>query len=42
MDAASNAQNSSAVSLLIAWMIVSVLLAWGIYYTVLNSMKLFQ
>jgi len=28
--------------LLVLWLIVSVPLAWGIYRTLLNAMKLFQ
>jgi len=28
--------------LLVAWTIVGVPLAWGVYNTLLNSMKLFQ
>jgi hypothetical protein len=42
MDADSNATKSSGFSLLLAWLIVGVPLAWGVYNTLLNSMKLFQ
>jgi hypothetical protein len=42
MSADSNAEKSTRLRLLVAWAIVGVPLAWGVYYTVLNSMKLFQ
>jgi len=42
MGADSNAKKSSGLSLLVAWTIVGVPLAWGVYNTLLNSMKLFQ
>lgn len=38
----SNPRRSSAVSLLVAWTIVGVPLAWGVYNTLLNSLKLFR
>lgn len=42
MGAESNAEKSSAFRLLVAWAIVGIPLAWGVYNTLLNSMKLFQ
>jgi hypothetical protein len=42
MGADSKAKKSSGLSLLVAWAIVGVPLAWGVYNTLLNSMKLFQ
>ena len=42
MGADSNEKKSSGLSLLVAWAIVGVPLAWGVYNTLLNSMKLFQ
>jgi hypothetical protein len=33
---------SSAAVILFAWLLVAIPLAWGVYNTVLNSMKLFQ
>jgi hypothetical protein len=38
----SNSRKSPAVRLLVAWTIVGVPLAWGVYNTLLNSLKLFQ
>jgi hypothetical protein len=37
-----NAKKSSAVLILLAWLLVGVPLGWGVYNTLLNSMKLFQ
>jgi len=37
-----NAKKSSAAMILLAWVLVGVPLAWGVYNTMLNSMKLFQ
>ena len=34
--------NSSAAAILLAWMLVGIPLGWGVYNTVLNSLKLFQ
>ncbi|MGA8229919.1 MAG: hypothetical protein WB795_00450 [Candidatus Acidiferrales bacterium] len=42
MSADPNAKKSSGFRLLVAWAIVGVPLAWGVYNTLLNSMKLFQ
>jgi|HubBroStandDraft_1064217.scaffolds.fasta_scaffold1311871_2 hypothetical protein len=36
-----NAQKSSPALILGAWLVVGIPLAWGIYFTVLNAMKLF-
>jgi len=33
---------SSAAAILLAWLLVSIPLGWGVYNTVLNSLKLFQ
>jgi len=33
---------TSAFQLFIAWMIVTIPLAWGVYRTVLNALALFQ
>ena len=35
-------KKSSAVAILFAWLLVGVPLAWGVYNTILNSMKLFH
>jgi hypothetical protein len=35
-------KKSSALVLLFAWLIVGVPLGWGVYNTLLSSMKLFQ
>jgi hypothetical protein len=35
-------KKSPTVLILLAWTVVSVPLAWGVYHTLLNSMKLFQ
>jgi hypothetical protein len=37
-----NIKKSSATMIFLAWLLVGVPLGWGVYYTVLNSMKLFQ
>jgi hypothetical protein len=37
-----NIKKSSATMILFAWLLVGVPLGWGVYYTLLNSMKLFQ
>lgn len=39
---AENAKKSSPAMILFAWLLVCVPLGWGVYNTVLNSMKLFQ
>jgi hypothetical protein len=35
-------KKSSAAAILFAWLLVGVPLGWGVYNTLLNSMKLFQ
>jgi hypothetical protein len=42
MGDSSDTEKSSGLSLLVAWVVVGVPLAWGVYNTLLNSMKLFQ
>jgi hypothetical protein len=37
-----NAKKSSPAAILFAWLLVCVPLGWGVYNTLLNSMKLFQ
>ena len=37
-----NTKKSSPAAVLLAWVLVGVPLAWGVYNTLLNSMKLFQ
>ena len=37
-----NTKKSSAATILIAWLLVGVPLGWGVYNTLLSSMKLFQ
>jgi hypothetical protein len=36
------AKKSSAALILLAWLVVGIPLGWGVYNTLLNSMKLFQ
>jgi hypothetical protein len=38
---AENTKKSSAALILAAWLVVCIPLAWGVYFTVLNSMHLF-
>jgi hypothetical protein len=35
-------KKSSAAVILLAWLVVSIPLGWGVYNTVRNAMKLFQ
>jgi hypothetical protein len=35
-------KKSSGAMILLAWVLVGVPLTWGVYNTLLNSMKLFQ
>jgi hypothetical protein len=35
-------RNSSAAAILVAWLVVGIPLGWGVYNTLLSSMKLFQ
>ena len=37
-----DSKKSSAALILFAWVLVSVPLGWGVYNTLLNSMRLFQ
>ena len=37
-----NTKKSTPAAILLAWVLVGVPLAWGVYNTLLNSMKLFQ
>jgi hypothetical protein len=37
-----NVKKSPAAAILLAWLLVGIPLGWGIYNTVLNSLKLFQ
>jgi hypothetical protein len=39
---AESAKKSSGALILFAWLIVGIPLSWGVYNTLLNSMKLFQ
>jgi hypothetical protein len=39
---AESAKKSSSAMILLAWLLVCVPLGWGVYNTVLSSMKLFQ
>ena len=38
---AENTKKSSPAMILAAWLVVSIPLAWGVYNTVLSSLKLF-
>jgi hypothetical protein len=40
-DMAENTKKSSAAMILAAWLVVCIPLAWGVYNTVLSSLKLF-
>jgi hypothetical protein len=42
MHMVENTKKSSGVLILFAWLIVGITLGWGVYNTVLSSMKLFQ
>lgn len=37
-----NTQKSSPAMILLAWLLVGIPLGWGVYNTLLSSMKLFQ
>jgi hypothetical protein len=39
---AQNTKKSPAAVILLAWLLVGVPLGWGVYNTLLSSMKLFQ
>jgi hypothetical protein len=35
-------KTTSPILILAAWFVVSIPAAWGVYYTLLNALKLFQ
>lgn len=37
-----DAKRSSAAAILLAWLVVSIPLGWGVYNTARNAMKLFE
>jgi hypothetical protein len=37
-----NENKTSPILILAAWLVVSIPAAWGIYYTLLNALKLFR
>jgi hypothetical protein len=37
-----NEKATSPIQILAAWFVVSVPATWGVYYTLLNALKLFQ
>jgi hypothetical protein len=37
-----NEKNTSPILILAAWFVVSIPAAWGVYYTLMNALKLFQ
>jgi hypothetical protein len=37
-----NENETSPLLIFAAWLVVSIPAAWGVYYTVLNALKLFQ
>jgi hypothetical protein len=39
---AENIKKSSSGTIILAWLIVGIPLGWGVYNTLLNSLKLFQ
>jgi hypothetical protein len=42
LNMSEDAKKSSGAMILLAWVLVGVPLTWGVYNTLLNSMKLFQ
>jgi hypothetical protein len=42
MPMTDHVKNSPAAAVLLAWLLVGIPLGWGIYNTLLSSMKLFQ
>jgi hypothetical protein len=42
MKMVENPQKSSPALILLAWLLVGIPLGWGVYNTLLSSMKLFQ
>jgi hypothetical protein len=39
---AESVKKSSAAMILLAWLVVGIPLGWGVYNTLLSSMRLFQ
>jgi hypothetical protein len=39
---ATHEKTTSPILILAAWFVVSIPAAWGIYYTLMNALKLFQ
>jgi hypothetical protein len=39
---ATNETKTSPALILAAWFVVSIPAAWGVYYTLMNALKLFQ
>jgi hypothetical protein len=37
-----NENKTSTIRILAAWLLVSIPAAWGVYYTLMNALKLFQ
>jgi hypothetical protein len=37
-----NEKRTPSILIMAAWLVVSIPAAWGIYYTLLNALKLFQ
>ncbi len=37
-----NENKTSPALVFAAWLVVSIPAAWGVYYTILNALKLFQ
>jgi hypothetical protein len=37
-----NEKKTPSILIMAAWLVVSIPAAWGIYYTLLNAIKLFQ
>jgi hypothetical protein len=37
-----NENKTSPILILAAWLVVSIPAAWGVYYTLLNALKLFR
>jgi hypothetical protein len=37
-----NENKTSPTIILAAWLVVSIPAAWGVYYTLMNALKLFQ
>jgi hypothetical protein len=37
-----NENKTSPILILAAWLVVSIPAAWGVYYTLMNALKLFR